>query len=99
VREVAAGGIAQATVAGGETWVGDGRLRGFGGQGERTFEALPFEPLVPNADMIAAMREARGGKLPLIKSVDALFKDLNADDWPQADDDVGGFGEVEGEAE
>ena len=41
-------------------------------------KALPFEPLVPNAETVAAMREARGGKLPRFKSVDALMKDLNA---------------------
>ncbi|MGH7101905.1 MAG: type II toxin-antitoxin system RelB/DinJ family antitoxin [Acetobacteraceae bacterium] len=41
---------------------------------------LPFEPLVPNEETIAAMREARGGKLPRFKDVDALMKDLNAGD-------------------
>ncbi len=43
-------------------------------------KALPFGPLAPNGETIAAMREARGGKLPRFKSVDALMKDLNADD-------------------
>jgi len=43
-------------------------------------KALPFEPLVPNAETVAAMREARGGKLPRFKNVDALMKDLNAGD-------------------
>ena len=43
-------------------------------------KALPFEPLVPNAATIAAMREARTGGLPRFKSVEALFADLNADD-------------------
>ncbi len=43
-------------------------------------KALPFEPLVPNAETIAAMREARGGKLPSFENADALMKDLNADD-------------------
>jgi DNA-damage-inducible protein J len=43
-------------------------------------KALPFDPLVPNEDTIAAMREARRGGLPRFKNVNALLKDLNADD-------------------
>ena len=43
-------------------------------------KALPFEPLIPNADTVAAMREARAGKLKSFKSVDELMADLNADD-------------------
>jgi DNA-damage-inducible protein J len=43
-------------------------------------KALPFEPLVPNEETIEAMREARKGKLPRFKTVDALFADLNARD-------------------
>ena len=43
-------------------------------------KALPFEPLVPNAETIEAMREARKGGLPRFKSVEALFADLNAGD-------------------
>lgn len=43
-------------------------------------KALPFEPLVPNAETIAAMREARKGGLPRFKTVDDLMKDLNAGD-------------------
>ena len=43
-------------------------------------KALPFEPLVPNAKTIAAMKEARAGKLKSFKSIDALMADLNADD-------------------
>src|SRR5262245_31174442 len=43
-------------------------------------KALPFEPLVPNAETVAAMREARAGELPRFKDVDALIKDLNAGD-------------------
>ncbi|MGO8792605.1 MAG: type II toxin-antitoxin system RelB/DinJ family antitoxin [Terriglobia bacterium] len=42
-------------------------------------KALPFEPLIPNAETIAAMKEARLGGLPSFKSVDALITDLNAD--------------------
>ena len=43
-------------------------------------KALPFEPLVPNAETVAAMKEARRGKLAKFKSVDALMADLHADD-------------------
>ncbi len=43
-------------------------------------KALPFEPLIPNADTVAAMREARKGKLPRFRNVDDLMKDLNAGD-------------------
>lgn len=43
-------------------------------------KALPFEPLVPNAETIAAMKEARRGGLASFNSVDALMADLNADD-------------------
>jgi DNA-damage-inducible protein J len=43
-------------------------------------KALPFEPLTPNAETIAAMHEARGGKLKSYDSVAALMADLNADD-------------------
>ena len=43
-------------------------------------KALPFEPLVPNAETIAAMKEARRGTLPSFASVDALMADLNEAD-------------------
>ena len=43
-------------------------------------KALPFAPLVPNADTIDAMREARRGDLPPSASVKDLFNDLRADD-------------------
>lgn len=43
-------------------------------------KALPFEPLVPNAVTIKAMKEARRGKLKSFKSVEDLMADLNADD-------------------
>ena len=43
-------------------------------------KALPFEPLIPNAETIAAMREARAGNLKSYESIDALMADLNADD-------------------
>jgi DNA-damage-inducible protein J len=43
-------------------------------------KALPFEPLVPNAETIAAIQEARRGKLPSFATVDELMADLNAPD-------------------
>lgn len=43
-------------------------------------KALPFEPLVPNETTIAAMREARTGKLKRFDSVEALMADLHAED-------------------
>jgi DNA-damage-inducible protein J len=42
-------------------------------------KALPFELLIPNAETIAAMQEARTGKLKSFPSVEALIADLNAD--------------------
>lgn len=42
-------------------------------------KALPFEPLVPNEETIAAMREARQGKVATFGSIEALMADLNAD--------------------
>lgn len=42
--------------------------------------ALPFDPLIPNAETIEAMQEARGGQLRSFDSVDALMADLDADD-------------------
>jgi len=41
---------------------------------------LPFEPLVPNATTIEAMKEARRGGLKSFSSVKDLMTDLNADD-------------------
>ena len=43
-------------------------------------KSLPFEPLVPNATTIAAMKKARDGGLPSFRDVEALMADLNADD-------------------
>jgi DNA-damage-inducible protein J len=43
-------------------------------------KALPFNPLIPNAETIAAMEEARAGNLPRAKTVKELFEQLNADD-------------------
>jgi DNA-damage-inducible protein J len=42
--------------------------------------ALPFDPLIPNAKTVKAMKAARKGKLASFKSVSALMADLNADD-------------------
>lgn len=42
-------------------------------------KALPFEPLIPNEETIAAMREARQGQLKSFDSIEALMADLNAD--------------------
>lgn len=41
---------------------------------------LPFEPLVPNKTTIAAMRDARAGKVKTSGTIDQLMADLNADD-------------------
>lgn len=43
-------------------------------------KALPFELLTPNAETVAAMREARAGNLDSFDSVDALMDDLHAKD-------------------
>ncbi len=43
-------------------------------------KALPFEPLVPSAETIEAMKEARRGDLPSFDTVDDLMADLNEDD-------------------
>ena len=45
-----------------------------------TEKALPFDPLVPNAKTIAAMRDSRSGKVRSFETVDALMEDLNAPD-------------------
>jgi DNA-damage-inducible protein J len=43
-------------------------------------KALPFEPLIPNAKTIAAIKEARRGRLKGYPNSRALLKSLNADD-------------------
>lgn len=43
-------------------------------------KALPFEPLIPNAETIAAMEEARAGKLVSFTSIQALMDDLHEND-------------------
>ena len=41
---------------------------------------LPFEPLVPNAETVAAMEAARRGDLIAVGDVDGLMADLHAED-------------------
>jgi DNA-damage-inducible protein J len=43
-------------------------------------KALPFEPLVPNADTIEAMKAARRGELVTVGSPEELLASLNEDD-------------------
>ena len=43
-------------------------------------KALPFEPLIPNATTIKAMKEARKGKLPRFATVNDLMADLREAD-------------------
>jgi DNA-damage-inducible protein J len=43
-------------------------------------KALPFEVKVPNAGTVAAMQEARKGRLRSFDSVPNLMADLNAED-------------------
>jgi DNA-damage-inducible protein J len=45
-----------------------------------TERALPFEPLVPNAKTVAAMKAARRGKLVTAGKPGKLLASLNADD-------------------
>jgi DNA-damage-inducible protein J len=43
-------------------------------------KALPFEPLNPNAETIAAMKAARRGELVKVGKLDKLLRSLNAGD-------------------
>ena len=43
-------------------------------------KALPFEPLVPNAETVAAMKAARNGDLTTAGKPPSLLASLNADD-------------------
>jgi DNA-damage-inducible protein J len=43
-------------------------------------KALPFEPLVPNAETIAAMKAARRGDLVEVGTPDEMLTSLNAED-------------------
>lgn len=42
--------------------------------------ALPFDPLIPNEATVAAMKEARNGKLVSVATVNDLMSALNAAD-------------------
>lgn len=42
-------------------------------------KALPFEPLVPNAETIEAMKAARRGELTTVGKPGSLLASLNAD--------------------
>jgi len=43
-------------------------------------KALPFQPLIPKAETIEAMKAVRRGDVTTVHSVDELFASLNADD-------------------
>ena len=43
-------------------------------------KALPFAPLIPNAETIAAMKEARAGNLARFDDVESLLDNLHEDD-------------------
>ena len=43
-------------------------------------KALPFEPLVPNAKTIKAIKDARSGNLITASNLDNLLTELNAND-------------------
>lgn len=45
-----------------------------------TEKALPFDPLVPNAETIEAIKAARRGELISIGSVGELFSDVDDDE-------------------
>jgi DNA-damage-inducible protein J len=43
-------------------------------------QALPFDPLIPNAETVAAMQAARRGEVVRVGGVADLLADLHADD-------------------
>jgi DNA-damage-inducible protein J len=43
-------------------------------------KAMPFNPLIPNAETITAIEEARTGNLHRVNSTKELFEELNAED-------------------
>jgi len=45
-----------------------------------TEQKMPFEPLVPNAETIAAMKAARQGDVVAFDSIEDLMADLNTAD-------------------
>jgi DNA-damage-inducible protein J len=42
--------------------------------------ALPFDPLIPNAETVKAMEAVRRGDVKSFATIDELMADLNADD-------------------
>jgi len=42
--------------------------------------ALPFDPLIPNAETVQAMKAARRGELVEVGAVENLLADLHAED-------------------
>lgn len=42
--------------------------------------ALPFDPLIPNAETVEAMMEARGGHLPSAETMAQFMAAMNAKD-------------------
>ena len=42
--------------------------------------ALPFEPLMPNAETVEAIKAARKGEVVKVGSIEDLMDDLHADD-------------------
>jgi DNA-damage-inducible protein J len=42
--------------------------------------ALPFDPLVPNAETVEAMKAARRGEVVKVGGIEKLLADLHADD-------------------
>lgn len=43
-------------------------------------KGMPLALMTPNTITLAALEEARVGNLPRVRSVEALFEELNADD-------------------
>ena len=43
-------------------------------------KALPFEPLIPNAETVEAMKAARRGEVTTVGRASSLLASLNADD-------------------
>jgi DNA-damage-inducible protein J len=41
--------------------------------------ALPFDPLIPNSETVAAMREARRGNLPSVATVEQFTDVMNVE--------------------
>ncbi|NKB78263.1 MAG: type II toxin-antitoxin system RelB/DinJ family antitoxin [Gammaproteobacteria bacterium] len=44
-------------------------------------KALPFDPLVPNAETIQAMKDARNGKVHSVENIDELMAELNSEKY------------------